>query len=95
MTSVLKTAIIEDVIKTTSNCISKTVRTFKEIIWQKKHQKAFDTVKKAIIENACSGGQEDIQYHLSTDASKTGVGGLLFQLPDDHSLRQMKIPIDQ
>lgn len=41
---------------------------------------AFDGIKKAVLVNACAGGQDDVQYHLCTDASKTGAGGVLFQL---------------
>jgi len=48
--------------------------------WGEKHQKAFDGLKRAIVENAVFGGSEHLQYHLATDASKTGMGGVLFQL---------------
>ena len=48
--------------------------------WGEKQQMAFDAVKKAISTNAMSGADPDMQYHLATDASKTGLGGCLFQL---------------
>ena len=48
--------------------------------WHKKDQRAFEEVKSAVLENACAGGDESKQYHLCTDASKTGTGGILFQL---------------
>ena len=39
-----------------------------------------DTDKNAILENACAGLDDDLQFRLSSDASKTGTGGVLFQL---------------
>ena len=32
------------------------------------------------MENAVFGGEEHMQYHLATDASKTGIGGVMYQL---------------
>ena len=83
LTTVLRTAILEEVVKTKINGKTKTVRTDKGFKWEKKHQQAFERIKTAVIENACSGGQDDIQYHLCTDASSTGAGGVLFQLPSE------------
>ena len=48
--------------------------------WGANQQMAFEAVKKAISTNAMSGADPDSQYHLATDASKTGLGGCLFQL---------------
>ncbi len=31
---------------------------------------------------ALSGGEKNLQYQLAADASKTGAGGVLFQIPD-------------
>ena len=50
--------------------------------WGEPQQKAFEAIKEAIVNNATFGGKEDVQYHLMTDASKTGIGGVLSQLPD-------------
>jgi hypothetical protein len=50
--------------------------------WGETQQKAFDDVKKAILKNAVFEGNENLQYHLATDASKTGIGSVLFQMPD-------------
>ena len=35
-----------------------------------------------MVENAVFGGDEAVQYHLATDASKTAIGCVLFQLID-------------
>ena len=50
--------------------------------WGEKHQEAFEKLKRAIVDNVVFGGSEHLQYHLATDASKTGLGGVLFQLVD-------------
>src|SRR5437762_9342352 len=50
--------------------------------WTTRQQESFDHVKRAISENAMSGADPKLQYHLSTDASKYGIGGVLFQLHD-------------
>ena len=50
--------------------------------WGEKHQEAFEKLKRAIVDNLVSGGSEHLQYHLATDASKTGIGGVLFHLVD-------------
>jgi len=46
-------------------------------------REAFDAAKRAIVENCTSGGDPHLQYHLATDASDTGIGGYLFQLPNE------------
>ena len=48
--------------------------------WGPREEKSFKALKTAVIKNAVFGGSELRQYHLSTDASKTGIGGVLFQL---------------
>lgn len=53
----------------------------KEWEWGPDQNASFEWIKKSIMENACSGSDEGLQYHLSSDASKTGTGGVLFQLP--------------
>ena len=50
--------------------------------WGESQQKAFEDIKRAIMANATFSGRDDVQYHLTTDASKTGIGGVLFQLLD-------------
>ncbi len=49
-------------------------------MWGSEQQESFDAVKRAISENAMSGGDPLQQYHLSVDASIEGIGGCLFQL---------------
>jgi hypothetical protein len=39
-------------------------------------------LRKSILENTICGGSEHSQYHLATDASKKGLGGVLSQLMD-------------
>ena len=48
--------------------------------WGPRQEESFAALKRAGIENAVFGGSELRQYHLSTNASKTGIGGVLFQL---------------
>ena len=50
--------------------------------WGEDQQKSFEHIKSSIISNAVYGGDDRIQYHLATDASKTGMGGVLFQIID-------------
>jgi hypothetical protein len=49
--------------------------------WTQDCQSAFERIKMAVSANCTSGGDPTLQYHLSTDASATGLGGVLFQLP--------------
>jgi len=39
---------------------------------------AFNKVKEAITKNQLSRGDRYIQFHLTTDASTIGTGGILF-----------------
>ena len=48
--------------------------------WGSDQQQSFEHIKRSIISNAVYGGDERQQYHLSTDASKSGLGGGQFQL---------------
>lgn len=50
--------------------------------WTVECQRAFEQIKTAVAANCVSGGDSTLQYHLSTDASATGLGGVLFQLPN-------------
>jgi len=50
--------------------------------WTERQDRSFEALKKAVLERAVFGGSELRQYHLATDASRTGIGGVLFQLLD-------------
>lgn len=76
----LKTAIVEEIITTRINQKQTTKRKAVDFCWTSEHQRVFDELKTSICQNACTGADDTIQYHLSTDASKTGAGGVLFQL---------------
>lgn len=46
--------------------------------WGDNQQASFVWIKRAVVENACSGSDDSLQYHLLSNASKTGTGGVLF-----------------
>jgi transposase InsO family protein len=48
--------------------------------WTEEQNCAFQTIKNAIAMNAMASPDTDQQYHLAVDASKRGIGGVLFQL---------------
>ena len=50
--------------------------------WGEDQERSFAALKTAVVERAVFGGDERKQYHLATDASRTGIGGVLFQLID-------------
>src|SRR5205085_1104207 len=50
--------------------------------WGERQERSLEALKRAVLENAVYGGCEWRQYYLATDASKTGMGGVLFQLID-------------
>lgn len=41
---------------------------------------AFQALKQAIANNSMASPDPTAQYHLAVDASKQGIGGVLFQL---------------
>lgn len=47
-------------------------------IWTAEHECAFQAIKQAIATNAMAPPDPDLQYHLAVDASKRGIGGVLF-----------------
>lgn len=53
----------------------------KEFEWGASQDASVKWIKRSILENACCGSDKTLQYYLSSDASKTGTGGVLFQLP--------------
>jgi RNase H-like domain found in reverse transcriptase len=48
--------------------------------WTEEQQESFDYIKRCVSEFAMSRADPELQYHLATDASKYGLGGVLFQL---------------
>lgn len=48
--------------------------------WREPQREAFRQVKEAISRMRLSGGEKEVQYHLSCDASNYGIGGYLFQM---------------
>jgi len=51
-----------------------------EFIWDSDRNTAFEAIKQAIANNAMAAPNPNAQYHLAVDASKKGLGGVLFQL---------------
>jgi len=51
-----------------------------EFYWDREKKVAFQAIKQAIANNAMAAPNPDAQYHLAVDASKRGIGGVLFQL---------------
>ena len=80
--AIMKTAIIEETVTVKRDGKQRSTKTFVDFKWDERHRHAFDAVKQAVQDNVNSGGDVNKQYHLCTDASKTGAGGLLFQLSD-------------
>ena len=78
----LKTAIVGESVVVKVNGKQRTTKSPKGFVWTESHTKVFEEIKEVVLENSCSGGNENLQWHLSTDASKTGAGGVLFQISD-------------
>ena len=53
-----------------------------EFHWGEEQEKSFEYIKDCIINNAMAGSDPSKQHHLCCDASKTGIGGVVFQLAD-------------
>jgi hypothetical protein len=51
-----------------------------DFIWTKVQQRVFNRIKSFFPRITLSGGDPHLQYHLATDASNTGLGGVLFQM---------------
>ena len=48
--------------------------------WSKESDVAFQAIKQAIANNTMALPDPEAQYHLAVDASKRGIGCILFQL---------------
>jgi RNase H-like domain found in reverse transcriptase len=53
-----------------------------DFAWGKEQDNSFHVVKECIANNVIAGFDETLSLHLACDASKTGAGGCLFQVPD-------------
>ena len=51
-----------------------------DFVWNREKEVAFNAIKQAIANNAMASPDPKGQYHLAVDASKRGIGGVLFQL---------------
>lgn len=51
-----------------------------EFKWDREKEVAFQAIKQAIANNAMASPDPGAQYHLAVDASKQGIGRVLFQL---------------
>lgn len=78
LAAALKTALIVKLVEVKGK--PRKVRRVVGFSWTDEAEQAFRLVKKAVCSNVLSGGDLGKQYHLATDASRTGLGGVLFQL---------------
>lgn len=46
--------------------------------WGPRQESSFQAIKDAITNNAVARADPNLQFHLSVDASQTGIGGVLF-----------------
>jgi len=53
-----------------------------EFTWDTERNTAFEAIKQAISNNAMASPDPQGQYHIAIDASKQGIGGVLFQLAE-------------
>ena len=51
-----------------------------ECEWNREKEVAFQAIKQAIANNAMASLDSNGEYHLAVEASKSGIGGVLFQL---------------
>lgn len=77
----MKRAIKNDVRMTTVDGKRRRVKTPLGFQWDDSCERAFQQAKQGILDTVRSGGVHGLQYHLATDASGTGAGGVLIQLP--------------
>ena len=60
--------------------VRKVFKEKNQFTWGPEQQKSFDAIKSAIANNARSGIDPQVQFHLAVDASQVAIGGVLFQL---------------
>ena len=78
---ILKYGITDEVERRRKNKKSGAIDVFAgEFTWNREKEVAFQAIKQAIANNAMASPDPAMQYHLAVDASKRGIGGVLFQL---------------
>jgi hypothetical protein len=82
LNSVIKAAILYETSQTTRKRKKCQQRGKVRFNWGPEQVTVFQKVKDAIASISLAGGDNSRQYHLATDASGTGIGGVLFQLRD-------------
>lgn len=81
-TEVMKEAIRWEYVEKMVKGKKTRVRDITAFVWTDRCEVAFQACKEAILSNICAAGDPSKQFHIATDASGTGAGGLLFQLLD-------------
>ena len=76
----MKAIIIEESVTVKRNGKQHSVKSIIELKWSNKHQEASEAVKRAVIENVSSGGDDNRQYRLYIDALKISASDMLLQL---------------
>ena len=73
-------AIIESITEVNCNGRKQKIKKYMDFHWEQKQQEAFNAVKKVLLTTCISDGNNELQYHLVTDASRIGAEEVLFQL---------------
>lgn len=81
LAAVMRSAVTEEIRQVTVKGKTVNRRICVDFNWTDECEDAFRRVRKAILDHGVVGGDDRFQYHLATDASKTGIGGVLFQTP--------------
>lgn len=79
-TTIMQRAIIREPTVVMKRGKKKTIHHTVAFDWGSEQQRAFDEIKQSVCETVVSTGDPERQFHLATDASLYGAGGVLFQL---------------
>lgn len=74
---IMKEAMVEEVSIYKNKGKKRTTKAIVGFEWGTQQQEAFEATKYNILTRCVTAGSSDRQYHLATDASKTGLGGCL------------------
>lgn len=77
------TAILKKALKYMGKGKTKRLKSFK---WGEEQRKVFQILKRYLLEVKLFRGDPKLQYHLSTNTSNRGLGGVLFQMTE-HPVR--------